>query len=59
MPRKDSTSLPFMRSASTVNYATNQHQQGVSMLSVPEVHEQPTPDISGIDFNILFQCNSE
>lgn len=55
MPRKD-TSLP-PRSASTVNL-NSPVSQG-ALLTISETSEPAMPDISGIDFNVLFQCNSE
>lgn len=56
MPRKDS-SIP-LRSVSTVN-PTSQSISNAALLNVSETPEPPMPDISGIDFNVLFQSNSE
>lgn len=51
MGRKDTHIPP--RSVSTVN-------ANAPVLQLPvETFEQPMPDISGIDFDVLFQCNSE
>lgn len=55
MPRKASEIPP--RSASTVNSNSNVSQG--ALLMIPEIPEPVMPDISGIDFNVLFQCNSE
>lgn len=55
MPRRDPNLPP--RSASTVNLNT-QVLQG-ALLPISETPEPVMPDISGIDFNVLFRCNSE
>ena len=47
------------RSSSTLNLNVSSANTQAALLVVPEVSESVMPDISGIDFNALFHCNSE
>ena len=47
------------RSSSTINLNVSSANAQASLLNAPEIAELVMPDVSGIDFNTLFQCNSE
>lgn len=47
------------RSSSTINLNVSSANTQAALLTVPEISESVMPDVSGIDFNTLFQCNSE
>lgn len=60
MPRKDPQVPP--RSSSTINLRVSSavNVAPVSTIAVPQVEVEPAlPDFSDIDFDVLFQCNSE